>query len=325
MIILAVPIVTIACAEVLVRSLGHSPWRFQTVDQYEPTMSEYDAVLGWVAKPGTYRVPPYSPAGSEIQYTFLDDGSRATSDDRQTGSYDVVLLGGSYTQGRAVSDRETYGWKLQEALQEMNVGNFGVGAYGTYQSYLMLKSLCQRGIEPQVVIYGFIDTHEHRNIARYTWLRMISLYSKRGHIAMPYCSFNTQGQIEEHPPVAYPAIPLREQLALVDFLTKTYYRLNKRERERFDNRVKITEAILLEMNRLARTNGSLLCVAILEAGDAAQRHYARILRNEGILVVDVRTDSGPAMRVQGEGHPSSMAHSLWADKIAAILRSEITP
>jgi len=323
--IVTVLIVTIACAEVLVRIMGHSPWRFQAVDLNEPTMSEYDAILGWVAKPGMYSVPPYSPAGSEIQYTFLDDGSRATSDNPQTDSYDVVLLGGSYTQGRAVSDRETFGWKLQEAFPDMNVGNFGVGAYGTYQSYLMLKSLCQRGIEPKIAIYGFIDTHEQRNIARYTWLRTISLYSKRGHIAMPYCSLDTEGRIAEHPPVAYPVIPFREQLTLVDFLTMTYYRLNRGERERFDNRVKITEAILLKMNRLARANGSSLCVAVLQASDAAQRHYARILEDEGILVIDVRTDPGSALRVRGEGHPNGKAHSLWADRIEAVLRPNIVP
>ena len=163
-----------AGGELLVRLAGHEAWSPVAVDRNEPTMSRFDPVLGWVAIPGSHVVSPYHPAGAEIHYTFLEDGSRATSEVGRTGPYDLVLLGGSYTQGRAVSDWDTFGWKLQSAFPELKVGNFGVGAYGTYQSLLMLRSLYQRGLEPEIVIYGLIDHHQVRNIAHFDWLMMIS-------------------------------------------------------------------------------------------------------------------------------------------------------
>jgi hypothetical protein len=317
--------VTFAFAEILVRLAGHDPWRIQTTDLREPTMSEFDPTLGWITKPGKYTVPPYQAKGEEIHYTFLPDGSRIASKAKPAGPYDIVLLGGSFTQGRAISDWETVGWKLQSALPDSNVGIFAVGAYGTYQSFLMLKRLYQRGIRPKVVLYGFADFHEYRNIAHYEWRRLLSQYSKRGHIAMPYCSLGKDGRLREHPPAAYPVLPLREHFALVDFLTMTYYQFSQDERERERQRAKITNLILLKMNRLARDNAAAFYVAVLYAKDSSSRFYTRTLRSKNVSVIDARIRLTPEMAVPGEGHPNGRAHSRWATKIESRLREDAGP
>ena len=203
------------------------------------------------------------------------------------------------------------------------MGNFGVGAYGTYQSLLMLRSLYQRGLEPEIVIYGLIDHHEVRNIAHFDWLMMISRYSKRGHISTPYCSLDANGQLREHPPIAYPIVPLREHLALVDFLTQAFYRFDPRERTRVRNSEEITGKIMLEMARLAAQNGASFYVAVLSESEETSRPHDALLARAGARVLSVGSSLSPDLTVPGEGHPNGRAHSLWAGKLESALRSDL--
>jgi hypothetical protein len=112
-------------AEILLRVSGAKPWPILSAS--EPTLFEWDPVLGWKSKPGEFRHEPYSPQGHEIHYTILSDGSRATSANQEIDSYDLVFLGCSFTEGLAVSDEGTFAWKLQAKFPSLRIGNFGVG------------------------------------------------------------------------------------------------------------------------------------------------------------------------------------------------------
>ena len=39
---------------------------------------------------------------------------------------------------------------------------------------------------PKLVIYGFIEHHEYRNVARSEWLHVLELFSWKGHEKTPY-------------------------------------------------------------------------------------------------------------------------------------------
>ena len=100
--------------EILLRLTGHLPWRYLTKDANEPTMNEYDPLLGWKSKPGRYVVNGYTESAFDLKMTYWGGGRRATGIEEASRRDKLVLIDGSYTQGWAVSDSDTYAWKLQE-------------------------------------------------------------------------------------------------------------------------------------------------------------------------------------------------------------------
>jgi lysophospholipase L1-like esterase len=102
-------------------------------------MHEFDRLLGWRPKPGRYVYPVGVEAKTPIRFTILADGSRVTAGERENRVRPVLVLGDSFTQGWAVSDEETYAWKLQERFPTARFVNYGTAGYSTYQSLLRLK------------------------------------------------------------------------------------------------------------------------------------------------------------------------------------------
>ena len=184
---------TIALSEVLLRAAGFQPWVYTHKDVNEPTMHEPDPVLGWQNKAGSYLVPPYHPSGQAIQITLLENGQRrtgvnSTADARE----ELVLVGDSLTQGWAISDHETYAWKLQKRFPFLKVLNYGTGGYGSYQSLLMLERQLPGLTRPKFVLYGFIDHHEIRNCAAGEWLQALSSHSRRAHVDVPFVTYDAK-------------------------------------------------------------------------------------------------------------------------------------
>jgi hypothetical protein len=311
-------VLTVISAEILLRVTGlGGSWAIPAVEN-EPTMSKPDAILGWRVIPGKFKAPPYSQEGTEAIYTFLKDGSRATSEDEETGPYDLIFLGCSFTQGFAVSDRDTFPWKIQSEFPSMKIGNFGTCGYGTYQSLLLLRELYKQNIKPAIVVYGFLPFHEERNIAHSEWLRSLSRSSRRGHIATPFCSLNYEGELMEHKPVAYPVLPFREHIFSIAFLSKVYYRyVDQEERRRRQAGSEVTEKLILAMNSLAKKNGSDFSVAIL----ADPKQYESFFKTSGLGTIDCRLELDKDHIVSGESHPNGKAHSIWAGEMATFLKA----
>ncbi len=310
----------LGATEVVLRASGHGPWR-RSVREGEPVVYEPDPELGWRNKPGRHLVAPYAPGGSEIQLTFLPDGGRATRDapaeDAPDGRPALVLLGGSFTQGWAVSDRETFAWKLQERHPELSVENLGTGGYGTFQSLLALERRLARGAAPAWVLYGFMNHHEYRNVANAYWLDLLARNASRGHVAVPYATLE-EGALVRHPPAAYPSWPLRETLATSAFAGRLAMKAKTLGRRRQAREV--TEALLLELARTAAAAGAEFRVVVLAADDATRDHYEAFARAHGVGVLDCARPLTPDLQVEGEGHPNGALHGLWADCIDAALR-----
>ena len=313
-------LISLGLAELTLRFAGFEPWMYTPRDLGEPTMHEFDPVLGWKNKPGHYSYLAYNGVGPNIQVTFLDDGSRATSDNHihAASTKSVVLVGCSFTEGWAVSDYETYPWKLQEIFPAVKFYNYGTGGYGTYQSLLMLERVLPRIKSPAAVIYGFIVNQEPRNVAPVEWLSLLSTYSHRAHIYLPYVTVDSDGKLMRHAPEKHAMFPFREQSALVTFSEEWYMRF--KTRGRLEQSHQATEELILEMQKLvSRYNAPL--IVVLFNGSVAQKYFYRTFFDmNGIRNIDCSVPTTADLKVPGEGHPNGRQHSLWAKCISNRLQ-----
>ena len=318
---------TLVLCEGLLRLIGFQPWTPHKSRVNEPVMLEYDPVLGWRNKQGSFFLPRYDPSGKDAKLTFLDHGRRITKRSSSNGKDQIIFVGGSYTQGWALNDEDTFAWKVQEQFPNFDVLNYGTGGYGTYQSLLLLEKELPLLSAPKHVFYGFIFHHEVRNTASGRWLRQLTEYSSRGHVALPFGSLNHQNTLQRNPPARYLKLPFRESLALVAFIERAYMKLTSWSR--FNDRSEITEQILLEMKRVVEAYGASLTVAILTSSDEPKAHYLKFLRNNGIRGIDCVVpctdclyDLPREMMIPGDGHPNAELNSMWAGCIAKSLQDE---
>jgi hypothetical protein len=312
---------SLAAAEALLRLAGRRPWSTTALHPNEPTMMQPDPIVGWRSKPGQYVYPGYTKGAPSIQVTIWPDGARATRRRADDRPHRILLVGDSFTQGWAVSDDETWAWKLQDRWPSADVRNHGTAAYGTYQSLLLLRELlARRGEPPRVVIYGFAEQHEDRNVADLDWLRMLALHSHRGTIRLPFCGLRPDGTLEEHAPEGYPAWPLSPASAAVTALQDVYAQW--RTGGRRARRRRVTEALLSRMSRAAAERGSRLLVVLLWSSPAGVAHYGGYLAGEGIGVADCTRSPTPRLIVPGEGHPNREWHRLLAGCVAEAMAED---
>lgn len=312
--------IALGITEAVLRGLGFKAWRFARV-QHEKIYHEYDPTLGWRPKEGTYEIPPYSAVGHTTRWTNWPGGMRATSAQRRTDAKRIVVLGGSITQGWAVSDDEALPWKLQEALPDYQVDSLACAGYGTYQSMLALLRYIETYGVPEAVVYGFVDYHDVRNAGDAEWLRVMLFGSRRGHVEVPFASLTSDKELRYHEPTAYPSWPLMESSALVNALQHAWA-VARYGRTPEEIRA-VTEQLILELQRQVEAQGSRFLVAIL-GWKPAVRPYFRFLREAEVPRVDCTLAPELHEFVKGDGHPKPSMHAAWARIIAEELR-ELLP
>lgn len=314
-------ILILALSEGLLRMIGFKPWIYESMDANEPIMHEPDPVLGWRNKKGSYIVPPYHPSGKNIHVTFLENGQRYTGVNSNPIEGELVIVGGSVTQGWAISDNETYPWKLQEHYPSLNVLNYGTGAYGSYQSLLVLEQELPRLTSPKLVIYGFIAHHEVRNVAPAEWLRGLSSFSRRGHVDVPFATFDDDKGLVRYRPERYLSLPFRESLAIVALFEKAYMKIKTRKRS-LQRRI-VTRKVLLQMKRVSDEFGAAFVVVLLHVKGRAKNYYMNFFNENNIQFIDCVYNMSNKMRVPGEGHPNGKMNTRWAECISASLDERI--
>jgi hypothetical protein len=309
-------------AECALRVGGFPTGRTFARHRNEPRTMQPDARLGWKPRAGTYRYPGYAaqPDGSpppEIRLTFTEELRRSSGPPVGAARDAIVLVGCSFTMGHGISDRETFGWKLQQLLHRP-VYNYGVGGYGTYQALLRLEdALAELDPGPSVVIYGFAGFHATRNAAPDAWLE--DLRSATGEpVALPYATLDADGSLARHPPVAFPEELSDHPLHLYRLLGRAARRIAAAPR--WWSRVETTIAIIRAMEAQSRAHGARFAVVDLNAPKAkTARRYAEFVAESGIPWVSCEVPEDPEHQVAGDGHPNDLANTKYARCITAFL------
>ncbi len=283
-------------------------------------MHEYDSVLGWKNKEGNYKVAPYHPDEDEIQITYLKAGLRKSHEHQNNLRDDhpkIICVGGSFTQGWAISDDETFPWKIQKNFPSFEILNYGSGGYGTYQSLLTLEQILPVTPNPKIVIYGFIEDHEMRNVAPHYWLKRLSRLSRRGHVFVPYVTIGRDDLLHRHEPDKYPSWPFKDKSATIALAEEAFARLKTYKRA--NQGIRVTQKLLLQMQKLSGSYGAKLIIVILGASEESTNYYMKFLSSFGLMAIDCVYPIEAGMRVKGEGHPNGIMHSKWAECISAFI------
>ena len=169
----------------------------------------------------------------------------------------------------------------------------------------------------------FIEHHESRNVAPAGWLKLLSQFSRRGHVDLPYCTLDGEGELRRHPPERYPDWPLRGQLATVNFVLEQT--MIRRTQDRVGQKQAVTERLLVEMDHLCRSRRVPFAVVFLSGfRPRVKEHYMEFLREQEIQYLDCDFPLTPEFRVPVEGHPNARAHARWAECVGEAIRRYIT-
>jgi len=156
-------IVSLGFAEIACRFL-EIPFKPQWTPA-ENALAQFDPELGWSYIPNISLVQPFGSERRKVAMHFDDVGSRvrAPGDQHDRSAPSVIFVGGSYTMGHGLFYEETFAGQLDSRPEfSFQVVNFGVQAYGTDQSLLLLKRYFSE-FNTKVVVYGFTSSHVERN------------------------------------------------------------------------------------------------------------------------------------------------------------------
>jgi hypothetical protein len=293
-------------AEITLRLTGAEPRQNPDFTINEPLTNISDPILGWIPKEGTHKFKPWTEEGEETYLTINRDKSRFT------GSVDnnkkkIIFIGGSLTQGWALSDNETFSFLIQKKNYDYKVFNFGVGGYGGYQSLLLLERIFKEKNKIELVIYGFIPHHEARNTAAGSWMYLLNFFSKRGFVNLPYGSIDKDNKLIKNEPIKYINLPLGKNSALVAKIEKRIMKLKSLFREK--KQTEISLSIINEMNKLSAKNNSKFILLMLEEFyDNRSNKYNLFLEKKNITFIKCLVPKGEKYKVTGDGHPNKSAN-----------------
>jgi hypothetical protein len=249
-------------AEWVLRMRGAVPWQpIHPSMTVEPggKVTQPHPLLGYSAIPGTFVA--MGEHGVRTKFTNLPNTLRIT---RPLARYEdaserpqIWIFGCSFTYGSGLADHETYPWRLQEQLPDLEVVNFGMGGYGTVHSFLQFREALKE-TTPKVAVLAFASLHDIRNTFLRVRRKQVVPYSRLGPFVQPFARLDAEGNLVfELARTEYREFPGMRHSALIHSIEQAY---NELQLEMYDSRA-VSEALVLEMARLAQEHGTIFIVA----------------------------------------------------------------
>lgn len=332
----AIAAMTLVLVETYLRVTGFEP--FSTPPD-QPQRYVPEPTIGWVKKPGTYRVHLGSEVPPrDVETRFLTNSLRATAKDMTAPSGSrpqLLLLGCSFTEGDGISDHETFAWKLQERFPDIEVLNMGTSAWSTYQNLIALENIALR--DPKMasiraVIYGLVDFHDFRNIGNAHWHRALASQSSTGTVDLPSCDLDEARNLRCGSPEPYLQLPLRRVLAFSTLAEELIVSLQRRHRDELRREIEVK--LLEAMSARLADRGIPFRVVYLAAVKEPKELYLELLRSRGLDVDDcVHPEQSPGQSmddkyvVRANGHPNGLVNDYWAEcltpSVATMMRATV--
>ncbi len=304
-------VISLVLVEIILKVTGFKPW--ESVVFENPGIFKSDPVLGWKATKGSFEINPSNSKGEKTLMNFGENGDRRTGQKKKENSQSVIIIGGSFAQGWGVNDDETFSYMFQKTNPKIEVYNFGQSGYGGVQSLLLLKKEIKKINNTKLVIYGFIEHHEYRNVARSAWLRTLAKYSSRGYSdspSVPFGTINSENNLVINEPISYIKLPFREISSLVTLVEKVYMKLKIKKRKKIQKLV--TEKTILEMKKTAESNNSEFILLMLEwTNNYAKENYENFLKENKIKYVNCAFKLDSSTLVPGDYHPNKKGHEIY--------------
>jgi hypothetical protein len=292
--------------ELGLRLAGEKPRYMYDITKNEVVTNEEDLKLGWIPKIGTHKFGPWAKEGKNTILTINKDRSRYTG--LKSENLDkIVFIGGSLTQGWAISDKETFAFLLQEKFLNHKVFNYAVGGYGGYQSLLTLEKILKEKKKVKNVVYGFIPHHEVRNVAAGSWQFLLNTMSNRGVVRLPYTSLDKKNKLTHYNNSIYFKFPFGEFSSLLTKIEKRIMKIKSSKREKIQT--KISLEIIKKMNDITFDNGGKFTLLILkDFYDDRSERYESFLESNKISSIKCVMPTGLKFQVPGEGHPNEISN-----------------
>jgi hypothetical protein len=163
----------------LVAHTTQSPYQFSR----ESVPSEFfrdDDYFGYAANTGEFTLiykrrssPQRSWERFPIKVTINEDGSRWTGKTALPAARNIFILGDSHVFGSGVNDEQTFSYHLQMSKPTVNVQLFALGGYALSQSYLRFRLLKDKLRPTDVIVIGYGDYYDLRNVAAPSRLREV--------------------------------------------------------------------------------------------------------------------------------------------------------
>lgn len=123
----------------------------------------FDPVLGWSIRPNAV------VEKENVVYSSNSIGIRSSREYDLTKPENitrVAAFGPSFTFGDEAGDDAAWPAQLEQACLDLEVMNYGVGGYGTDQSFLRYQT---SGVnyQPDIVLIGYEDNNQLRNVNRF--------------------------------------------------------------------------------------------------------------------------------------------------------------
>lgn len=170
--LLKVSALVVSCGIFLLALLGLYTWRiyrqpFKRTDlRFEGDWPlQGDAVLGYTGVAnGTTQMRKLALNLSYHIYTDKHTARVNRPGDQKTDEIEVLTIGDSCSYGYGLNNEDTFTERFERETGR-RTANFAQVGYSTLQSLLMLERQLARGLQPKVVIYGYIEDHLRRNLS----------------------------------------------------------------------------------------------------------------------------------------------------------------
>lgn len=313
-------IISLLTVEVLLKILNFKKFEFIELENNSIAIPHKE--LGWVTKEGVNILNHEKRIYKKIIYTYEDLGNRKTINKKNNDKNSILVFGGSFTQGWGVSDNKTFSSRIQESLKELDVYNFGHAGYSGYQSLLLMEDKLKKIKSKKLIIYGFLEHHEQRNVARKSWLKLlaqISNSSGRKIPKVPYVILDENNNLIRKKPISYTKFIFSEKAITIYLMEKFYMKQISKKRKKYQR--KATNKIFLEMKDLSLKNNANFLVVVLDwSNKLSNEKYINFFIDNKINFINCKIDMNKETLLKNDYHPNEKGHNMYKECILNYIK-----